>query len=168
MSDALCNECGNARTMNHGRNVDYKTKTCDLKCAACGKITRHAFVVQSASVQALDPLTALSSVLRLHVVEVEGLPTMATLVRSVDVLLVRRGLGADDVAYIVGQFTATEDGVTRADTTTVLDDDLNLTVRTEDDLVVMTGDPGDGTWQFTADEARALAAALADHANRVA
>lgn len=51
--------------------------------------------------------------------------------------------------------------------TTVLDDDLNLTVRTEDDLVVMTADPadnGDGTWEFTATEARDLAAALLAHA----
>ena len=50
---------------------------------------------------------------------------------------------------------------------TVLDENLNLTVRTEDDLVVMTADPApDGTWQFTATEARDLAAALVDHARR--
>lgn len=48
---------------------------------------------------------------------------------------------------------------------TVLDDDLNLTVQTEDDLVVMTADPADGLWYFDAKEVCELAAAIVDHAD---
>ena len=48
--------------------------------------------------------------------------------------------------------------------TTILDENLNLTVRTDGDLVVMTGDPGDGTWFFSVTEALDLAVALIDHA----
>ena len=51
---------------------------------------------------------------------------------------------------------------------TVLDEDLNLTVSVEGESVVMTGDPADdGTWYFGIEEARELAAALIDHADRL-
>lgn len=51
-ASALCCQCGTARAVKVSRHsayrppcFDYEDRTCNLKCASCGAITRHAVVL---------------------------------------------------------------------------------------------------------------------------
>ena len=44
---ALCTICAQTRSARRPRNRDYRNSTGDLKCDACGAITRHALIVGS-------------------------------------------------------------------------------------------------------------------------
>ena len=55
LAAALCEVCCHARTVKYSRaskftprGYDYRDGTCDLKCSACGRITRHALVLPDA------------------------------------------------------------------------------------------------------------------------
>ena len=55
LAAALCEVCCHARTVKYSRaskftprGHDYRDGTCDLKCSACGRITRHALVLPDA------------------------------------------------------------------------------------------------------------------------
>jgi len=113
LAAALCEVCCRARTVKFSRastftprGYDYRDGTCDLKCSACGRITRHALVLPDAEaggryeaqeihearpVAAADPF-AVVKVLGVRVYEVADLEPDVVYVEGQSLGFIRAGL----------------------------------------------------------------------------